>query len=164
MVVFDASVLVDLFNAKLAGGRRLKIDLLVATLEKQKEKVVVPAPAYTEFLIGAGSARSDYQSRIEQSSVFRVEPYSKMVAMECAILLSDVLTSRESRSITKTKFKFDWMIVATAKALGSTCVYAGDKDIMNCCKRAGIRSIHLDDLPTPPVPPQISLPFEAPPG
>ena len=160
MVVFDATVLIDLFNPNASGNRRLRLELLVSTLEKQKEKIVIPAPAYTEFLIGAAGARDAYQARIEKSSVFRVEPYSKKVAMECAILLSGVFSMREKRAITKTKLKFDWMIVATAKALDASCVYTGDDDIVRFSKHAGVMSTRLDDLPLPPVAPQIGLDFD----
>lgn len=161
MVVFDATVLIDLFNPKATGDRRRRLDLLVSTLEKQREKVVVPAPAYTEFLVGADRARDAYQARIEKSSIFRVEPYSKKVAMECAILLSDVFSKSEKRAVTKTKLKFDWMIVATARALDASCLYTGDDDIVRCSKHAGVTSIRLDDLPLPAVSPQLGFAFDA---
>jgi len=161
MVVFDASVLIDIFDPKTKGPRKLRLDLLIKTLDQQGQKIVIPAPAYTEFLVGAASARSDYQSRIENSRVFRVEPYSKKVAMECAILLAAVFTSAQKRAITKTKLKFDWMIAATAKALGAACVYSCDDDIVRCSRHAGVTSTLVDDLPLPPVLPQFTLGFEA---
>ncbi len=34
-VVFDASILIDLFNKKLQGDRRAKLDSLVETLQKE---------------------------------------------------------------------------------------------------------------------------------
>jgi predicted nucleic acid-binding protein len=160
MVVFDATVLIDLFNPNVTGDRNKKLDLLVSTLEKQKEKVVIPAPAYTEFLIGAASARDAYQARIEKSSVFRVEPFSKRVAMECAILLAAVFSAREKRAITKTKIKFDWMIVATAKSLGAACIYTSDNDIIRCGNHIAVRSLHIDSLPLPAVSPQTAFPFD----
>ena len=161
MVVFDATVLIDLFNPKVMGNRRLRLDLLIGTLDKQKEKVVIPAPAYTEFLIGAHGARDAYQARIEKSSMFRVEPYSKKVAIECAILLSSVFSTPEKRAITKTKLKFDWMIVATAKALDAAYVYTGDDDIVRFSKHAGVMAVRLDDLPLPAASPQIGFAFDA---
>ena len=141
MVVFDATVLIDLFNPNLTGDRRQRLDLLVEVLQKQRQKVAIPAPAYTEFLIGAAGARDGYHARIEKSSIFRVEPYSKRVAIECAILLANVFSKSEKRAITKTKLKFDWMIVATAKALDAS----------------GVTFARLDDLPLPAVSPQLGL-------
>jgi predicted nucleic acid-binding protein len=76
MVVFDASVLIDLFNGELKGLRRQKLDILMAELGKTKEKIVFPAPAYIEFLIQAGSARQQYHTKIEESNQFQVEPLS----------------------------------------------------------------------------------------
>jgi predicted nucleic acid-binding protein len=50
MVVFDASVLIDLFNLRLQTDRRAKLDHLVAELQRKKTKIVIPTPALAEFL------------------------------------------------------------------------------------------------------------------
>lgn len=115
MVVFDASVLIDLFNPRLAGPRKQRIDILMGDLGKQK--IVIPAPAYIEFLTRAEKAREEYHSRIEASNTFRVEPLSKRASVECAILLEMVFSAKQKREITRAKLKFDWMIVAVAKTL-----------------------------------------------
>lgn len=56
-VAFDATVLVDFFNRKIAGDRRAKLDDLVAALEKARTPIVIPTPALTELLVRAGKAR-----------------------------------------------------------------------------------------------------------
>ena len=150
MVAFDASILIDVLNPKLSGVRKLRIDLLLKTLAARRQKVIVPAPAYSEFLIGAASARGDYQKRIAQSSVFRIAAFDEVAALECALLLSRVFSAKEQRSITRTKIKFDWMIVSIAKTTpGLTRLYAGDADIARCATHAGVESVHVDDLPVP---------------
>ena len=150
MVAFDASMLIDLFNPKLNGERRQRLDLLVKNLTELRQKIVVPAPAYTEFMVGAIGARDDYQARIDQTSSFRVEPFDKKASVECAFLLSKALTSKDRGNITKTKFKFDWMIVAVAKTVpGLKCIYCGDDDVMRYASRAGIDAVHVDALPLP---------------
>ena len=72
-VVFDASVLIDLFNKKLAGDRRAKLDHLVTSLEKQRTKVLIPTPALAEFLVRAGAAREGYLRLVTGGSSFSVE-------------------------------------------------------------------------------------------
>ena len=42
MVVFDASVLIDLFNPRLKGDRRAKLDYLVETLQKKRATILIP--------------------------------------------------------------------------------------------------------------------------
>lgn len=149
MVVFDTSVLVDLFNPNLLGERRERLDLLVETLEQKGDKVMVPTPAYAEFLVKADKAKSSYYKKIESSRVFRVEPFSQRAAIECADLLERAFTVKERRNVTKTRFKFDWMIVAAAKAHRATCVYHLDGDIGRYSMTAGIAAIHVDTLPLP---------------
>ena len=63
-VVFDASVLIDLFNKKLSGDRRSRLDHLVASLAKQRTKVLIPSPALAEFLVRAGKAKERYLNEI----------------------------------------------------------------------------------------------------
>jgi predicted nucleic acid-binding protein len=146
MVVFDASVLIDLFNPR-PGPRKEKIDHLMANLSK--EKIVIPAPAYIEFLTLAGKARQKYHEHIEASSNFRVEPLSKRASVECAILLEAIFQAKQKRDITKTKLKFDWMIVAIAKTLSPQCVYACDEDIVKGCMIAGLKSVNIDKMQIP---------------
>jgi len=154
MVCFDATVLIDLFNPRIKGPRKARIDLLVADLEQRRQKVVVPAPAYAEFLIGAADARQAYHARVEASSIFRVEPFGKRASLECAILLGQVFTAKQQKDVTKTKIKFDWMIVAIAKAATAECVYTSDPDIVRCCKHVNLPCISIDSITLPPPPPQ----------
>ncbi len=149
MVVFDTSVLVDLFNPNLFGERRERLDLLVKTLEQKGDRVMVPTPAYAEFLVKADSAKSSYYKKIESSKFFRIEPFSQRAAIECAELLERAFALKDRRNVTKTKFKFDWMIVAAAKAHGATCLYHLDGDIGRYATTAGIAAVHVDTLPLP---------------
>lgn len=150
MVAFDASMLIDLFNTNLHGERRLRLDLLIKHLEERKQKIVVPAPAYTEFMVGAGGARQDYQVRIDQTKHMRIEPFDKRASVECAFMLHKALATRDRSNITKTKIKFDWMIVAIAKATpGVNCIYCGDADVMRYASSAGLDAIHVNSLPLP---------------
>lgn len=157
MVCFDASVLIDLFNDRLAGPRKERMEVLMAKLGK--EKVVIPTPAYAEFLTRAATAREAYHTRIESSSTFRVEPFSKRASIECAIMLDQVFSAKEKRMVSKAKIKFDWMIVATAKAVGASCVYTSDQDISRCCKHAALACILIGEIQIPPPEPKTTEMF-----
>lgn len=149
MVVFDTSVLIDLFNPYLGGERRERLDLLIKTLEEAGDRVAVPTPAYTEFLVKAESAKTTYYKKIESSKFFRIEPFSQRAAVECADLLERAFSLKDRRNVTKTKFKFDWMIVATAKAHTASCIYFIDDDIGRYAARSGVPAVHVDTLPLP---------------
>ena len=155
MVCFDASVLIDLFDTRASNKNRPRLDLLMRDFEQRQEKIGVPAPAYTEFLVGAGNARGAYQTRIENMSRFIIEPFSKRAAMECSILLIEAFSKPDQKNVTKTKFKFDWMIVAAAKAMNATCMYTRDGDIERACKQASLPYVMINALPLPPESPQL---------
>ena len=148
-VAFDATVLVDFFNRKLNGDRRAKLDDLVATLEKSRTKIVIPTPALTEVLIRAGKAREEIYNLLVRKSAFEVAPFDAKAAMECSILLEDAWSATEKRSITKTKFKFDWQIVAIAASRRVAAIYSDDGDVASASARLGVRVIRIDDLSLP---------------
>ena len=148
-VAFDATVLVDFFNRKLTGDRRAKLDELVATLEKSKTKIVIPTPALTEVLIRAGKAREEIHNVLSRKSAFEIAPFDVKAAMECSLLLEEAWSGAEKRAITKTKFKFDWQIVAIAATRRVTTIYSDDGDMAKAAARAGIRVVRIDDLALP---------------
>lgn len=125
MVVFDASVLIDLFHPRTHPDRKAKLDHLVADLQRKKIKIVIPTPALSEFLARAGKARDAYHTRLSTSAAFRIAAFDSRAALECALLLDAALTGGDKRAQARTwaKAKFDWQIVAIAKvAKGSALV------------------------------------------
>lgn len=152
MVVFDASVLIDLFNEKVKGDRRARLDDLILALGKTRTKILIPAPAMAEFLAKAGKARDRYFQKISQSSQFRVIPFGDRAAMECALLIDAALTGGDKRNNSKTwaKAKFDWQIVAIAKCEGVSTIYSEDGDLARITQGTKLKVIRIDDLPLPP--------------
>ena len=47
-VAFDSTYLIDLFNPRLHGDKRLALDSLVAELSKTKVRIQIPSPCLTE--------------------------------------------------------------------------------------------------------------------
>lgn len=161
-VVFDASVLIDLFNPRLKGDRKAKLEYLVETLHKNRSKILIPTPALTEFMIKADKARDDYLRGLYAKAAFKLEPFGERAAMECALLLADALPARERRQVSKVKFKFDWQIVAIASSCNAKAIYSEDDDIARYAERVKIPVYKADNLPLPPSVRQEQLPFESP--
>ena len=151
MVVFDASILIDLFNPRLKGDRRAQLDHLVETLQKKRTTILIPTPALSELMARAGSARDEYFRKLNSSSNFRINPFGAKAAMECALMIDEALTSGDKKNKAKTwaKAKFDWQIAAIAKSENATAIYSDDGDIARVGKRANIAVIKTDDLPLP---------------
>lgn len=128
-VAFDASVLIDLFNPRLKGDRRAKLDHLVAELQKKRTKILIPTPALTELMVRAGKAREGIHQKLSSKSSFQITPFDSRAAMECALLLEEALDANSKHQITKSKIKFDWQIIAIAVAHNATSIYSDDGDI-----------------------------------
>lgn len=158
-VAFDASILIDLFNPRLSGDRRIKLDHLIEELQKKRTKILIPTPALTELMVRAGKARGEIHQRLSGKSAFQITPFDSRAAMECALLLEEALDASGKRQIPKSKIKFDWQIVAIAASHDATVIYSDDGDIARYGKRASLSVIKTDDLPLPTSALQGSLEF-----
>ena len=81
--------------------------------------------------------------------------------MECALLLAEALTSKEKHNIGKTKFKFDWQIVAIASSRSAQAIYSDDEDIARYAKRIDIPVYKTEELIPPDSARQHEIIFEA---
>ena len=159
-VVFDASVLIDLFNKKLTGDRRARLDHLVASLKKQRTPVLIPTPALAEFLVKAGKARETYLQEITNRAAFSLVPFDQRAAIECALLLEEAWSRAQQGKVNHTKFKFDWQIVSIAASRNATAIYSDDADISNAANRVRIPVYKTDALPLPASALQRDIPFD----
>jgi predicted nucleic acid-binding protein len=146
VVVFDSSVLIDLFNPKLDDDRKIKIDMIIASLKQQRAKILIPTPVMTEVLIKSSSAGIEYSALLSRSASFQIAPFDLKAAIECSDLLKLAFTNKEKASVTKTKFKFDWQIIAIAASRSAEAIYAEDDDIERYALRAKIKFIRPSTL------------------
>ncbi len=151
MVVFDATVLIDLFHPRTHPDHKTKLEYLIAELQRKKTKIVIPTPALSEFLARAGKARDGYHEKLATSAAFKIGSFDGRAAMECALMLNAALTSGDKRANTKTwaKAKFDWQIVAIAKVANAHTIYSDNGDLVRIGARHGLMVIKTDDLPLP---------------
>src|SRR6266446_3919177 len=95
MVAFDTSFLslllypdakppLDPSTNKPVERAKERIEHLVESLEKAKEKIIIPTPALSEFLVLAAEAGPDYLAEINISSVFEVADFDTRAAVELA--------------------------------------------------------------------------------
>jgi predicted nucleic acid-binding protein len=161
IAVLDASALVALFREREAVDTRGPINHLVAQLSSARAEIIVPTPALTEFMCVKVAAREAILAELQRSSAVRVAPFDQRAALECADLLRTTWTSRQRQSISRAKFKFDWMIVSIALTHRATEIYTSDADLDSMCtahcQGRGLRARLLQTLPRAPEPPQQSL-------
>jgi predicted nucleic acid-binding protein len=166
-VVFDASFLIALLDPtfKSVGDVDARMEFRVRSLDKARKKIIVPTPALSEVLIGAGDAAPQYLDIINRSARFKIVPFGTRAAVEAAAAHRDALRAgdkREGSASPWIKVKFDRQIVAIAKVEGAEVIYSNDDDIKRFSVRDGLEVVRLEDLPSPSEKPQGDL-FTAPP-
>ncbi len=154
LVVFDASFLVPLLDPRVKGVGDCdeRLEWLLKTIEKEKSKIIVPTPALSEVLIGAGDAAPQYLDIINRSSRFKIVPFGERAAVEAAAAHREAIGAGDKKEgVTSwAKVKFDRQIVAIAKVEGAHRIYSDDSDIARISKRDGIEVASLNDLAVPP--------------
>lgn len=146
-VVFDANILIDLFNPRIKGNRRAKLDGLVE--QHAKGKIIIPTPSLTEYLVRAGKARDELLAKLSASRTFRIEPFDQRAATECALLLGEHWDAKSREKISRTKFKFDWQIVSIALSRNATHIYSDDADLKRIGQALSLPVTGIDELPIP---------------
>lgn len=171
MVVLDASILLFFLdeNTPSSVPRAVeRVEHLIDTLSDAGEKIVIPTPALSECLVGAGTAGPEYLAIIHKQACFRVAPFDERAAVEAAARVYDArrrgMKKGGNPDATKAKIKFDRMIVAIAAVERATAVYSDDEDVCGYAKEAGMEAYRLHELDLPPEDPQASMQFEGPEG
>jgi predicted nucleic acid-binding protein len=166
-VVFDAGFLVPLLDARVKLGTtpEAKLSHLLAVLEKAKHKILIPTPALSEVLIGAGEAAPQYLDFLKGQKWFEIVPFDQLAAIEAAETMRAAKQQGDKRSGTSStwqKVKFDQQIVAIAKVKGAQAIYSTDGDIEHYLKGSAIECFNFEKLPLPPQKAQIELILDAP--
>ena len=160
-VLFDTSFLAAMLDPKVQGSGDADIDerlrFLLSGLDKEREVVIVPTPALSEVLIGAGDAAPQYLEILNKSARFRVAPFGERAAVEAAAAHREAIRAGDKKegSASWAKVKFDRQIIAIARVEGVTRIYSNDDDIRRYLAGSGeIEVIKMGDLPSPPEPPR----------
>lgn len=171
MVVIDATTLLLLLRPGTpvrpgAGGVPIdrpkeRIEYLVAQLEKDRTKIVIPTPALSEALVSAGAAASQQIVEfLQKNAVFQIQPFDTLAAVELATMTRTAKAKGNKKGASDapwTKVKFDRQIVAIAKVLGATKIYSDDGDVETFGKEANIEVVGIESLPLPPEDKQIDM-------
>lgn len=173
IVAFDTSVLVYFFdehaNAPIdpatnapAADCKERLDFLIATLQQDKAKIIIPTPALGELLVKAQQAAQEWLAILHKSRHFRIAGFDERAAVEFAATQAERAASgQKNEGATRAKAKFDDQIVAIAAVEGATVIYSDDPHIKSL---AGGRFevIGVADLPLAPQKAQFSLQLDQP--
>jgi predicted nucleic acid-binding protein len=168
IVVFDASVLVyildenanapiDQSTGQPVAGCKERVEHLIASLQRDNAKIIIPTPSLGEILVKAQTAAPEWLRILNSSRHFRIAPFDQRAAVEFAATQAN-RPAAARRTTSRHKAKFDDQIVAIASVEGATVIYSDDGDIKKL-ESPHLKVIGIAELPLPPVDPQGSLPL-----
>lgn len=130
-----------------------RIEELIATLDRERKKIIIPTPALSEFLARTGRAAPKILEQLNESARFKIVPFDERAAVEAAIATYEAHEAgdkKEGSQSSWSKIKFDRQIVAIAKVESAEIIYSDDDDVRRFAKKCGIRVIGVSELPLPP--------------
>lgn len=127
---------------------------LVDDLDTAKERIIIPAPVLSEFLVIADAAAPQYLSEISNLSHIYVQPFDQLAAIELAameILARKTSNKRHplSEEVAWQKVKFDRQIVAISKLHQCKTIYSDDGHIRSIAEEIGMKVVSSWELPLP---------------
>jgi predicted nucleic acid-binding protein len=145
---------------------RERMEHLVTELSQKGEKILIPDPSLSEFLVTvvfAGASIQEYLRIIQGAQYFITRPFGVRAAVETAERLASAIKAGDKREGEKAepwqKLKYDRQIVAISVVEGATAIYSTDRDVHNQATRWGvITPVSPADLPVPPKQHPLPLP------
>ncbi|NOJ43306.1 PIN domain-containing protein [Bradyrhizobium australiense] len=152
IVAFDTSFLIKLPKVTGKGSVDSRLAYLIATLDKNKDDIIIPTPALSEVLIGAGDAAPAYLDILNKTARIRIAPFGTRAAVEAAARHREAIDAGDKKEGAPNwdKVKYDRQIVAIAKVEGAERIYSEDADVARFGKASGMSVFRLADLESPP--------------
>ncbi len=156
MIAFDAHFIMLALRPAIPASvdhAKHRVLGLLESLQKSGERILVPTPALTEFLVHAESAAPAYMDELQKSSRFKIAPYGIRASVEVASIIATAIKEGNKRSGSKdtwAKVKFDRQIAAIAKVEGCHTIYTDDDNLKSFAEALGMKAITLQDVPVPP--------------
>jgi len=128
---------------------------LVEDLHSSNERVVIPTPALSEFLVLAEDAGQQYLAELANQPHFYIHPFDLMAAIELAAMERSARIKGGKRSPVPQdapwqKVKFGRQIVAVSKVHRVHTIYSNDGHIRAIAEDQGMKFVPCWELPLPP--------------
>jgi predicted nucleic acid-binding protein len=151
----DAKPPLDPATKKLLIRPQDRIEKLVDDLHAANERVVIPTPALSEFLVLAGNDLQQYLAEFTNQPSFRIQPFDLMAAIELAAMeiLAKARGGKRLPAPADTpwqKVKYDRQIVAISKVHKVHTIYSNDDHVRVIAEDVGIKVVPCWELPLPP--------------
>lgn len=161
-VGFDTTILSALLNpnARLPNDpatdqpvehARERIQGMIARLQKDKQRIIIPTPVTAELLTVIGPTNADYLQIINRSRVFEGRPFDDIAAIELAFLNRDTFSKLDTKNGLQPwqKVKIDRQILAICRVAQCEVLHTDDKGMIASAERCGMKTLRISDLPIP---------------
>lgn len=163
MAVFDANFIMAMLEPERSRPRDPttgttvtniadRMALLLLTLQKRGEKIIIPTPSLCEFLVYAEDAAPKYVAQFARNKNFKIADFGRRAAIEAATRLRADIGDGDKRGGSPDnwqKVKFDRQIAAIAIAEGDGAIYTSDGSLQNLARKHGLVAIDFYELPVP---------------
>ena len=128
-----------------------RVEFLVASIQKQRQKIVVPTPVVAEILTLLGPTSAKYLQIINKSVVFEVRPFDEIAAIELSFLNRDVFATQDTKNKLEPyqKIKIDRQILAVCRVAKCNVLYTDDKGLINRAAMCDIQTRRLCEVSDP---------------
>jgi predicted nucleic acid-binding protein len=136
-----------------------RAEFVIASIEKARRKIVLPAPACAELLSAIGPDAQQYITVVSRSRIFEIGSFDARCAQELALLNRSTFAAADEQDKLEPyqKRKVDRQIIAICRVHGVTELYTDDIGLANKARLCSITPIGLHEVPIPESAKQISL-------
>lgn len=141
---------------------RARAESVVQRIQKQRRKIILPAPAVSELLTAIGPDAQQYINVVSRSRVFAIGNFDALGAAELALLNRDTFATHDAQQKAEPyqKRKVDRQIIAICKVYGVSEIYTDDKGLANRARMCGITPISISGISIPDSARQVEIVFE----
>lgn len=173
MIAFDTTALSFLFIRDYKPSKPIKhgkerLEELVKAMAASGDKIGIPSPALSEFLVTCDEKQTDeFLKMVRTSPWLEILDFDSAAAVEVAMRTRKAIEARDKReglTVEGAKIKFDRQIVGIAIASHAAKIISDDKDVRALGERWGIEVVRVEELPIPEAlipPPIIAIALEA---
>lgn len=153
IVALDANCLVA-WASRGASSQldRARLDYLLSQVAAAGGKVIIPAPAFAEFLVGIDEAAAEWINVLDRKRSILIAPFDRRAAFECSLLDKAAIGMGDKRGGRKEPWqhiKVDRQIVAIARVNQAGTMIANDAGLRATAMAAGLRSMRVSELELP---------------
>lgn len=135
-----------------ARDDRARLEYLLDTVSAAGGKLIVPTPAFAEFLVGVDEAAAAWINTLDRKPAIFVAPFDRRAAFECSLLDKAAIGKGDKKGGRKDawqRIKIDRQIVAVARVNQASLIVTNDAGLRASATIAGITALRIDELELP---------------